>query len=66
MSLIATPNIDNVNRRQEEGKFNYKLCVICMQKGREFVFANYMDNVLVQTSTMGGFKKGEWWECFMS
>jgi hypothetical protein len=46
--LIATPNVDNANRRQKKGKkLNYMLCVILMQKGIVFVFANYLDNVLV-------------------
>jgi hypothetical protein len=48
-TLIATPNVDNANRRQKKGKkLNYKLCVILMQKGiLVFVFANYSDAVLV-------------------
>jgi hypothetical protein len=57
--LIATPNIDNANRRQEKGKkLNYKLCVILTQKGIVFVFANYLDNLLVWNYTMGWFKRG--------
>jgi hypothetical protein len=33
-ALIATPNVDNANRRQKKGKkLNYKLRVILMQKG---------------------------------
>jgi hypothetical protein len=32
-----------------------------MQKGIVFVFANYLDKVLVQNYAIGGFKKGEWW-----
>ncbi len=58
--MIATPNVDNANRRQKEGKtLNYKLCVILMQKGIVFVFANYLDNVLVWNCamTMSGFKR---------
>jgi hypothetical protein len=51
--LIATPNVDNANRRQKNGKkLNYKLCVIFMQKGIVFVFANYSDNVLVWNYAM--------------
>jgi hypothetical protein len=39
--LIATPNLDNANRRQKKGKkLNYMLHVILMQKGIVFVFAN--------------------------
>jgi hypothetical protein len=56
-------NIDNTNRRQEKDKrLNYKLRVICMQKGIVFVFANYLDRVPVWNYATGGFKKGEWWE----
>ena len=59
-SLIATPNVDNANRRQKERqKLNYKLRVILMQKGIVvFVFANYLDDVLVWNYTMSGFKRG--------
>jgi hypothetical protein len=58
-SLIATPYVDNANRRQKKGKkLNYKLCVILMQKGIVFFFANYLDNVLVWNYTMSGFKRG--------
>jgi hypothetical protein len=47
-TLIATANEDNANRRQMKGKkLNYKLLVILMQKGIVFIFANYLDNVLV-------------------
>jgi hypothetical protein len=58
--LIATPNVDNVNRRQKERqKLNYKLHVILMQKGIVvFVFANYLDKVLVWNYAMGEFKRG--------
>jgi hypothetical protein len=57
--LIATPNIDNANRRQEKGKkLNYKLRVILTQKGIVFVFANYLDNLLVWNYAMGWFKRG--------
>jgi hypothetical protein len=39
--LIATPNVDNANRREEKGKKpNYKLRVILLQKGIVFIFAN--------------------------
>ncbi len=56
--LIATPNVDNANRRQKKGKkLNYKLRVILMQKGIVFIFANYLDNVLVWNYTMSGFKR---------
>jgi hypothetical protein len=45
--LIATPNVDNANRRQEKGrKLNNKLCVICMQKGIVFIFAIYLDGAI--------------------
>jgi hypothetical protein len=58
--LIATPNIDNANRRQKEKqKLNYRLRVILMQKGIVvFVFANYLGNVLVWNYAMSGFKRG--------
>ena len=36
---------------------NFKLCVICMQKGIVFVFANYLDDVLVWNYFMSGFKR---------
>ena len=40
-------------------KLNYKLRVILMQKGIVvFVFANYLDNVLVWNYPMSGFKRG--------
>jgi hypothetical protein len=56
--LIATPNVDNANRRQKKGKkLNYKLRVILMQKGIVFVFANYLDDVLVWNYDMSGFKR---------
>jgi hypothetical protein len=58
--LIATPNVGNANRRQEKGKkLNYKLRVIHVQKGVVFIFANYLDGVLVRNYAEGGFKKGE-------
>ncbi len=57
--LIATPNVDNANRRQQKGKkLNYKLCVTLMQKGIVFVFANYLDDDLVWKYTMGWCMKG--------
>jgi hypothetical protein len=58
-TLITTPNADNAERKQKKGKkLNYKLCVICMQKGIVvFVFANYLDHVLVWNYTMSGFKR---------
>ena len=58
-ALIATPNVDNANRRQKKGKkLNYKLHVILMQNGIVFIFANYLDNVLVWNYAMRGFKRG--------
>jgi hypothetical protein len=57
--LIAIPYVDNANRRQKKGtKLNYKLRVILMDKGIVFVFANYLDNVLVWNYAMGWFKRG--------
>jgi hypothetical protein len=56
--LIATPNVDNANRKQKKGKKNYKLHVVLLQKGIIFVFANYLDNVLVWNYAMGWFKSG--------
>jgi hypothetical protein len=58
--LIATPNVDNANRRQKKGKkLNYKLRAILMQKGIVvFIFANYLGNVLVWNYAMSGFKRG--------
>jgi hypothetical protein len=44
------------NKRQ---MLNYKLGVILMQKGIVvFIFANYLDNVLVWNYAMSGFKRG--------
>jgi hypothetical protein len=44
---------------KERQKLNYKLRVIHMQKGIVvFVFANYLDNVLVWNYAMSGFKRG--------
>jgi hypothetical protein len=44
---------------KRKAKANYKLRVILMQKGIVvFVFANYLDNVLVWNYAMSGFKKG--------
>jgi hypothetical protein len=61
--LIATPNVDNANRRQvKDKKLNYKLRGFCMQKRIVFVFENYLDKVLVRNYAMGGFKKREWQE----
>ena len=38
---------------------NYKLCVILMQKEIVvFVFANYLDNVLVWNYAMSGLREG--------
>jgi hypothetical protein len=57
--LIATPDVDNANRRQEKGKkLNYKLCVIRIQNGIVFIFANYLDKVVVRNYAIGGFNKG--------
>jgi hypothetical protein len=56
--LIATPNVDNANRRQKKGKkLNYKLRVTLMQKGIVFI-ANYLDDTLVWNYAMGWFKRG--------
>jgi hypothetical protein len=63
--LIATPHVDNVNKRQAKSKkINYKLRVIHVQKGIIFIFANYLEGVLVKNYTVGGFEKGEWQEWF--
>jgi hypothetical protein len=44
---------------KERQKLNYKLCVILMQKRIVvFVFANYLDNILVWNYAMSGFKRG--------
>jgi hypothetical protein len=58
--LIATPNVDNANRRQKKRqKLNYKLRIILMQKGIVVIIsANYLDNVLVWNYAMSGFKRG--------
>ncbi len=58
--MIAKPNVDNANRRQKKGKkLNYKLRLILMQKGIVvFVFANYLDDLLVWNYAMRGFKRG--------
>ena len=60
--MIATPNVDNANRRQKKGKkLNYKLRVILMQKGIVFVFVDYLDDVLVCNYAMSGFKRRWKW-----
>ncbi len=44
---------------KRKAMLNYKLRVILVQKGIvEFVFANYLDNVLVWIYAMSGFKRG--------
>jgi hypothetical protein len=44
---------------KERQKLNYKLCVILMQKEIiVFIFANYLDNILVWNYAMSGFKRG--------
>jgi hypothetical protein len=44
---------------KREAKLNYKLCVILMQKGIVvFIFAYYLDDVLVWNYSMSGFKRG--------
>jgi hypothetical protein len=44
---------------KRKATLNYKLRVILMQKGIVvFVFANYLDNVLVWNYAMIGFKRG--------
>jgi hypothetical protein len=46
----------NLNRRQKKGKkLNYKPHVILMQNKIVFVFANYLDDVLVWNYAMSGF-----------
>jgi hypothetical protein len=46
-----------VDKRRQ--KLNYKLCVILMQKGIvEFIFANYLEDVLVWIYAMSGYKRG--------
>jgi hypothetical protein len=56
--LIATPNVDNANRRQKnDKKLNYKLCVILMEKRIVFIYVNYLDDVLVWNYAMSGFKR---------
>jgi hypothetical protein len=59
-ALIATPNVDNANRRHKKGKkLNYKLRMSLMQKGIEvFVLAIFLDDVLVWKYNMSGFKRG--------
>jgi hypothetical protein len=50
-----------LNKTKERQKLNYKLRVILMQKGIVvFVFANYLDDVLVLVwnYAMSGFKRG--------
>jgi hypothetical protein len=59
LPLIASPNVDNANRRQDKGKkLNYRQRVILMQKGIVFVFASCLDDVLVWNYAMGWFKIG--------
>jgi hypothetical protein len=56
--LIATPYVDNANRRQKKGKkLTYKLRVILIQNGIVFIFANYLDDVLVWIYAMSGLKR---------
>jgi hypothetical protein len=44
---------------KRKAKLNYKLRVILMQTGIVvFVFANYLDDVLVWNYAMSGFKRG--------
>ncbi len=44
---------------KERQKLNYKLSVILIQKGIVvFVFANYLEDVLVWIYAMSGFKRG--------
>jgi hypothetical protein len=44
---------------KERQKLNYKLRVILMQKGIVvFIFANYLNDVLVWNYAMSGFKRG--------
>ena len=44
---------------KRKAMLNYKLRVILVQKGIvEFVFANYLDDVLVWNYAMSGFKRG--------
>jgi hypothetical protein len=44
---------------KRKARLNYKLRVILMQKGIVvFVFANYLDDVLVKNYAMSGFKRG--------
>jgi hypothetical protein len=44
---------------EDERKAKHKLRVILMQKGIVvFIFANYLDNVLVWNYAMSGFKRG--------
>jgi hypothetical protein len=46
-------------KTKERQKLKYKLRVILMQKGIVvFVFANYLDDVLVWNNAMSGFKRG--------
>jgi hypothetical protein len=45
------------DKRKTCKKLNYNLRVILMQKGIVFVFANYLDNVLVWNYAMSGFKR---------
>jgi hypothetical protein len=55
--LIATPIVENANRRQKKSQMlNYKQCAILLQKGIVFFFANYLEDVLVWNYTMGWFK----------
>jgi hypothetical protein len=45
--------------KDKKGKqLNYKLRVNLMKKGIVFVFANYLDDVLVWNYAMGWFKRG--------
>ncbi len=57
--MIATPNVDNANRRQKRQKLNYKLRVVLTKKEIVvFVVANYFDDVLVWSYAMSGLREG--------
>jgi hypothetical protein len=58
-ALIATPNVDNANRRQKKAKAKLQAtCNSYAERKSVFVFANYLSDFLVWNYAMSGFKRG--------
>jgi hypothetical protein len=57
--LIATPNVDNANRRQKKAKAKLQAtCISYVERNSSIRFANYLDDVLIWNYAMSGFKRG--------